>query len=55
MATVSNEPELRIVRDPNVYLVGRQFAAGRAQELGFEAEQSFDEIIQVYVDEEMGA
>ncbi|MGR3291141.1 MAG: D-erythronate dehydrogenase [Paracoccaceae bacterium] len=33
----------------------RQFSAGRAQELGFEVEQSFDEIIQVYIEEEMSA
>jgi len=53
VALIRHEP------DPDIRaLVGswpRQFAAGRAQELGFEAEQSFDEIIQVYVDEEMGA
>jgi nucleoside-diphosphate-sugar epimerase len=53
VALIRHEP------DPDIRaLVGswpRQFAASRAQELGFEAEQSFDEIIQVYVDEEMGA
>ena len=31
-----------------------RFDARRARELGFQAEQSFDEIVQGYIDEELG-
>ena len=32
----------------------RRFSAGRAESLGFRAERTFDEIIRVYVDDELG-
>lgn len=44
--------------DPSIWAIVQnwptRFAASRAKELGFVAEGSFDEIIRVYIDEELG-
>jgi D-erythronate 2-dehydrogenase len=50
----------RIVRAPDAFLQGivagwpRNFDASRALELGFKAESTFDEILRVHVDDELG-
>ena len=50
---------IRRERDPEIEAIvsgwPRGFEAARARELGFEAEQSFDEIIRIYLEDEMGA
>jgi len=44
--------------DPAIWAIVQnwptRFAASRARELGFVAEESFDEIVRVYIDEELG-
>jgi nucleoside-diphosphate-sugar epimerase len=50
----------RIRREPDPTIMGivagwaRRFDTKRAQSLGFQAEQSFDEIIRVHIDDELG-
>lgn len=51
-ARIRREPDptiMRIVQD-----WPERFSARRAEELGFRAEQSFDEIIRIYVEDELG-
>jgi nucleoside-diphosphate-sugar epimerase len=49
---IRREPDERILRIVQTW-PGR-FAAERAQALGFRAEASFDEIVHVYVEDELG-
>jgi nucleoside-diphosphate-sugar epimerase len=50
----------RIRREPDPTIIGivegwpRRFDAQRAKSLGFKAEESFDEIIRIHIDEELG-
>ena len=49
---IRHEPDAAVIR-----MVGgwpENFNAARAEQLGFKAESSFDEIIRVYIDDEMG-
>jgi nucleoside-diphosphate-sugar epimerase len=52
VALIRSEPDETIARIVDGW--PRAFDARRAQELGFSAERSFDEIVRVYVEDEMG-
>lgn len=49
---IRREPDPAIIRIVEGW--SENFRADRAEEFGFKAEHSFDEIIQIYVDEELG-
>jgi nucleoside-diphosphate-sugar epimerase len=58
---VAGEKAVRLIRrepDPTIIKIvegwPRAFDARRAQSLGFRAESSFDEIIRVHIEEELG-
>lgn len=52
VAKIRQEPDPTIMRMVEGW--PRRFDARRAENLGFEAEKSFDEIIRIYIDDELG-
>ncbi len=52
VALIRREPDETVTRIVSGW--PRAFEARRARELGFEAEESFDEIVRVYVEDELG-
>lgn len=52
VALIRHEPDPEIIRIVSNW--PRGFAANRAHELGFRAEASFDEIIRIHIEDEMG-
>ena len=61
LRTIAGEKTVSLIReepDPVIWAIVQnwptRFAAARARELGFVAEESFEDIIRVYVDEELG-